>query len=204
MRLLDLFCGAGGASVGYSRAGFDEIVGVDIKPQPRYPFDFVQEDALSFPLEGFDVIHASPPCQRWTNAQKIRGRDHPDLITPTRERLKETGVPWVIENVPGAPLRGPMLLCGQMFGLNLYRHRLFELWHSLSGPRHVPHVKSVTKMGRPPLAGTIMQVVGNFSGVTVAREAMGIDWMTRDELREAVPPAYTDFIARQIQAWVFA
>ena len=114
MRLLDLFCGAGGAAMGYHRAGF-EVVGIDIAPQPNYPFEFVQADAMEFPLDGFDAIHASPPCQAYT---ALATGKHPRLIEPMRERLASSGVPWVIENVVGAPLRQPVLLCGSMFGLS--------------------------------------------------------------------------------------
>jgi DNA (cytosine-5)-methyltransferase 1 len=130
-RLLDLFCGAGGAAMGYHRAGFD-VVGVDVNPQPRYPFEFVQADALTYPLEGFDAIHASPPCQPWTRKTPTWGRarvhypDHPQLIEPTRDRLHASGLPYVIENVVGAPLRAQVMLCGSMFGLRIQKHRLFE------------------------------------------------------------------------------
>ena len=126
-RILDLFCGAGGAAMGYHRAGFD-VVGVDIKPQPRYPFEFVQADAMTYPLDGFDAIHASPVCKRHSAATPTWARkNHPNQIPPTRERLIRTGLPWVIENVPGAPLRPDLKLCGCMFGLNeLERERWFE------------------------------------------------------------------------------
>src|SRR3989338_9102679 len=114
MRLLDLFCGAGGAAMGYSRAGFTEIVGVDIKPQPRYPFTFIQADAMTYPLDGFDAIHASPPCHKYStvgkqSAKKL-GTIYSDLVGPIRERLEAAGVPYVIENVMGAPLRQPVKL----------------------------------------------------------------------------------------------
>ena len=133
MRLLDLFCGAGGAAMGYHRAGFTEIVGVDIKPQPRYPFEFVQTDAMAYPLDGFDAIHASPPCQAFTSLRHMyNAKPHPDLIEPTRARLEASGKLYVIENVPGAPLRAWLMLCGTMFGLGtgeaeLRRHRYFEM-----------------------------------------------------------------------------
>lgn len=136
-RLLDLFCGAGGCSMGYHRAGFD-VVGVDVHPQPRYPFEFHQADALEFPLDGFDAIHASPPCQAFSALRHLNpGKEHPDLIAPTRDRLRAASVPYVIENVEGAPLgEGTqlLLLCGTMFRLQtpdgraeIRRHRLFEL-----------------------------------------------------------------------------
>lgn len=206
-RLLDLFCKAGGASMGYHRAGF-EVVGVDIDPQPRYPFEFVQADALAFLIangEEFDAYAGSPPCQRYTMAQRIQGRVHSDYIAGLRGLFQAFGKPYVIENVPGAPLNNSLTLCGAMFpGLRTYRHRLFESNLRLDPPVHPEHAAAVTKMGRPPQAGEFMHVVGNFSGVEQAREAMGIDWMTRDELREAIPPAYTEFLGRQIHAHLSA
>lgn len=168
--------------MGYHRAGFD-VVGVDIEPQKNYPFEFHQGDALKFLLENhefFVAYHASPPCQAFTNAQRLQGNDHPDFITATREAFKLIGKPWVIENVPGAPLHEPYELCGAMFpDLGTYRHRLFETNFMVELPEHPKHVAPVAKMGRPPKDGEFMHVVGNFSGVERAREAMGIDWMTR-------------------------
>jgi DNA (cytosine-5)-methyltransferase 1 len=218
-RLLDLFCGAGGAAMGYHRAGFD-VVGVDIRPQPNYPFEFVQADALRFldwvvdtgegwrfdaageEIESwkFDAIHASPPCQAFTMAQRIRKRNHPDLIEPTRELLEATGLPYVIENVPGAPLRDYVVLEGQMFdGLRTQRKRWFET----NWPLDVPFLRSPrpapqAKMGRKPKPHEWFQVVGNTSDANGARAAMGIDWMNRDELAQAIPPAYTEFIGHQL------
>lgn len=209
-KLLDLFCCQGGASMGYHRAGF-EVVGVDLAPQPRYPFEFHRADALKFLLENwgdFDAYHASPPCQAHTNARKLRGNDHPDYIRAIREALVLIADhswrprPWVIENVPGSPVRADAELCGAMFGLRTYRHRLFESNVSLSAPEHPEHVVPTTKMGRAPRDGEFMHVVGNFSGVGRAREAMGIDWMTRDGLRESIPPAYAECIGRQLLAHI--
>jgi len=199
-RLLDAFCCEGGAGVGYYMAGFD-VVGVDIKPQPRYPFPFFQADALEFiRLFGrkFDAIHASPPCQAFTNAQKLQGNEHPDLITPLRPILDELGVPYVIENVEGAPLVDPVTFCGASFGLRTYRHRLFETNWLLIEPPHRPHEAPLTKMGRPPVDGEFMHVVGNFSGADAGREAMEMPWATRDGLKEAIPPAYTIHIGWQL------
>lgn len=204
MKILDLFSGAGGAGKGYADAGF-EVVGVDIAPQPRYPYEFHQADAIEYLRDHgheFDAIHASPPCQAFTNAQKIMGNEHPDLVEPTRELLEELGKPYVIENVPGAPLRDPVELCGAMFNLGTYRHRLFETNWELVPPPHPPHAKRTTKMGRKPVDGEMMHVVGNFSGVAQARKAMGIDWMTRDGLREAIPPAYSQYIGWQLAAHI--
>jgi DNA (cytosine-5)-methyltransferase 1 len=210
-RLLDLFCGAGGAGMGYHQAGFD-VVGVDIVPQPRYPFEFHQADALEFPLDGFDAIHASPPCQAYTIANNIHGRtDHPDLIPQTRGRLQASGVPWVIENVPGSPLRSYVVLCGLALGLNVKRHRWFESSDWLMVPPCPPghpgdwvlvfghtvldrgHQVGITANGGPIIHR-------NHLGTDVGREAMGINWMTRDELSEAIPPAYTRFIGEQLLA----
>lgn len=206
MRLLDLFCGAGGAAMGYHRAGFTSIVGVDIKPQPNYPFDFIQADAMgpwdTEKLGLFDAIHASPPCQRYTKAKKLQGNDHPDLVGPVRDLLDEIGLPYVIENVVGAPLRNPMLLCGTMFGLMTYRHRLFEANWPLPFPLHHPHGKRQVKMGRPVEEGDYIQIVGHFSGAEYARKAMETPWMTKDEMAEAIPPAYTEFIGKHLMEQV--
>jgi DNA (cytosine-5)-methyltransferase 1 len=205
-RLLDLFCGAGGAARGYADAGF-EVVGVDIKPQPRYPFPFVQGDALEYmewdlgksELGQFDAIHASPPCQAFTKARKLQGNEHPDLVGLTRELLIETGLHYVIENVKGAPLINPVVLEGQMFPeLNVHRPRLFETNWPLEVPLMRPPPPRQTKMGRPLIEGEAIQVVGHFSDVPAGRRAMGIDWMTQGELAQAIPPAYTEFIGRQL------
>jgi DNA (cytosine-5)-methyltransferase 1 len=193
-RLLDLFCGAGGAAMGYHRAGF-EVVGVDIAAQKHYPFEFHQGDAMTWPLEGYDTIHASPPRQAFTAARVIHGRQHPDLLTPTRKRLQDWGGPWVIENVPGAPMRPDVVLCGSMFRpLRIRRHRWFESnmveLFALRPPcQHDPSDVSVFGHG-----GHV------YHGVADWRDAMGIPWMTRDELAQAIPPAYTEFIGAQLLA----
>jgi DNA (cytosine-5)-methyltransferase 1 len=184
--------------MGYHRAGF-EVVGVDLKPQKRFPFEFIQADAMTFPLDGFDVIHASPPCQAFTRARTIQGRGHDDLLTPTRERLQAWGSDWVIENVVGAPMRPDVLLCGSHFGLQTQRHRLFELgspyfgfqfpcnhtWGD-GGPIGVyGHTGTGSARYGPRKSGNHGWVVADW------RRAMGIDWMSRDELAQAIPPAYT-------------
>jgi DNA (cytosine-5)-methyltransferase 1 len=199
-RLLDLFCGAGGATRGYQLAGF-HVTGVDVNPQPRYIGDeFHQTDALTFPLDGFDAIHASPPCQAHSAMSACRpglAETYPDLIGQTRARLAETGLPYAIENVRGSPLRSPVWLCGFMFGLELYRHRGFESNILLMIPPHGRHTKPASKAGhwRP---GTVISVAGNCAPIALAREAMGIDWTNRDELGESIPPAYTEHIGRQL------
>jgi hypothetical protein len=289
-RLLDLFCGGGGAAMGYSRAGFDEIVGVDIKPQPRYPFHFVEGDALEYLAEHgykFDAIHASPPCQGYSimnNLPWLKGRDYPLLILPTMELLEASGKPYVLENVMGARHGAKGLtkrgieshglkagwLCGGMFGLPFYRHRLFAsnwFWLAPGHPKHVQRIRpgyllagrardiifSPKPRGkweerysartgkewdtegalklRPGLEhvpfsqpiinpvnsewrqyhdgslaakqrGNGAQVegvgVGHAKGWRLAAEAMGIDWMKRDELTQAIPPAYTEYIGREL------
>jgi DNA (cytosine-5)-methyltransferase 1 len=191
-RLLDLFCGAGGAAMGYHRAGF-EVVGVDIRPQPHYPFEFHQGDALTWPLDGFDAIHASPPCQAYSITRNLPWIDrskHWDSIPPTRTVLADATVPWVIENVVGAPLDGVML-CGQMFGLRngdkpVYRHRLFESPVFLMAPGHPKHFEAIQSGHQT--RGRIK------AGVSTE----GIDWMTTVEASQAIPPVYTEWIGQQL------
>lgn len=204
-KLLDLFCGAGGCTKGYQDAGF-YVVGVDRDPQPHYCGDeFIQGDALSANLEGFDAIHASPPCQAFSFASLHRGKAnqerHPDLVDPTRRLLRETGLPYVIENVIGAPIRADLTLCGEMFGLRLHRHRIFELegFFAMSPP-HAPHRLKGAKHNCHIEDGFTRMVVGNYADHESACEAMGIDWMTRQELRLAIPPAYTQFIGEALMA----
>jgi DNA (cytosine-5)-methyltransferase 1 len=189
MRLLDLYCGAGGAAMGYHRAGF-EVVGLDIRPQPHFPFPFVQGDALRPPLDlrDFDVIHASPPCQRYSRATAWRGRrsDHPDLLAATRKLLVASGRPYVIESVQEARrlLHFSILLCGSMFGLRVQRHRYFEVpclpLLLLPDCRHRRDDHSFDHGGKQP--------------ESVYRDALGCDWMTVQEARQTIPPAYTEFL----------
>lgn len=198
--LLDLFCGAGGASVGYHRAGFD-VVGVDINPQPNYPFEFYQSDALSFPTDGFDVIHASPPCQAYSTTKTMHSNSHPDLIGQVRHLLR--GKIYIIENVPGAPLNSPIVLCGEMFGLRVIRHRLFEISLPVTAPIHRKHVGRTHGMrhGKYPENPWYFGVYGDGTdkGTTAQwKEAMEIDWMTRRELAQAIPPAYSEYIGQQL------
>lgn len=205
MRLLDLFCGAGGAGMGYYRAGFD-VVGVDIETQPRYPFEFHQADALAFLAEHgheFDAIHASPPCQAYSLAAqqwRTNGQEYPDLVGDTRSALHMAGRPYVIENVPGAPLIDPIVLNGAFFGMNLRRTRWFETSFAMPFVLLPVEGPSRFRMGRRPAEHDPVVPVGNFSGVERARRVMGIDWMTRAELAQAIPPAYTEWIGRQLLA----
>lgn len=208
-RLLDLFSGAGGAGMGYHRAGFD-VVGVDIKPQPRYPFEFVQSDALEFLAQNgtqFDAIHASPPCHAYstvTGRNRHNRRLYPDLVAETRDGLRRAGVSYIIENVVGAPLIGPVLLCGSSFGLDVRRHRIFESNVGLLVPAcdhawQTPRFRSLD--GRQKSLATVIGVHGhlNYPGELALRcLAMGIDWMTNAELTQAIPPAYTEYLGHQL------
>ncbi len=199
-RLLDLFCGAGGCSVGYARAGF-EVEGVDIVPQKHYPFKFQLADALTFPLDGYDAYHVSPPCQfasMATQQWRKAGRIYENLIPTTRERLMATGRPYVIENVVGAPyLVNALKLNGAFFGLPLRRTRYFETSFDIPMPLLPTEPASHFRMGRPHPDGVVVPV-GHFSGVQRARDIMGIDWMTQAELAQAIPPAYTFYIGTQL------
>ncbi len=213
-RLLDLFCCAGGAAKGYQQAGF-EVVGVDIDQQPNYPYKFIQADALTLSpefLATFDAIHASPPCQSYSDLAKRNGNADawPRLIDPVRDMLIKTGLPFVIENVEGAPLRNPIVLCGTMFlGLRVLRHRLFETNFKVTAPPHGKHPKVHTFDKRKSHYGKtddmidFVQVTGGGNcSIAAARDAMGIDWMTKGELNEAIPPAYTKHIGEQLKAYI--
>ena len=185
-RLLDLFCGAGGAAKGYHDAGF-EVVGVDNVAQPHYPYEFVLADAMTYPLDGFDVIHASPPCQGYSRMRHlpwIRGKKYPLLIEPTRRRLSATGVPWILENVMDANLPAGWL-CGSMFGLPFYRHRSFEtnwFWLQPGHPRHTITIHAGSMLG---------------SRLRDTHSLMNLPWMNTKERNEAIPPAYTRYIGEQ-------
>jgi DNA (cytosine-5)-methyltransferase 1 len=220
-RLLDLFCGAGGAAMGYHRAGF-VVVGVDHRPQPRYPFEFVQADALTFMREDFyawirphdfDAIHASPPCQfgsTVTNRNRRKSKiEHPNLVPPTRELLQASGLPYVIENVEGVRkhLLQPTRICGSAFRDDLHRHRYFETnWPLMSPPcahgRRRRQFRSLDS--RMVKRGALSSVVGvhghlNYPGeFELRKQAMEIDWMTVEELNQAIPPAYTELIGHQL------
>jgi len=208
-RLLDLFCGAGGAAMGYHRAGF-EVVGVDIKPQPHYPFEFHQGDALEYCREHgreFDAIHASPPCQAYSFVSTFNNVKslHPELIEPTRSLLADTGKPYVIENVTGAPLVDPVVLCGLMFGLKVYRHRGFECSWFFMRPGHPQHRAKCTPLKKRTKhkEGEFLTVTGHFAyPMKTVEKAMGIDWMSRAEIPQAIPPAYTQFIGEHLMKYL--
>ena len=220
MKLLDLFCGAGGAAMGYHRAGF-EVVGVDNRPQKNYPFEFIQMDAFEA-LERFgphfDAIHASPPCQGYSVMRNLGWHKHieyPLLIEPIRERLKALERPYIIENVMGAKLDANYL-CGTMFGLDFYRHRLFEtnfFWLSPGHPRHT-FMQGMPGSPKPRWARVDGQRAANhplkktswgdaaanvLSGWRAASDVMGIDWMNKKELTQAIPPAYTEYIGKVLR-----
>lgn len=214
MKLLDLFCGAGGASMGYHCAGF-EVVGVDIAPQPRYPFEFIQADALPYLVDHwreFDAIHASPPCQAHSALSKIWiarmgaaawSAKHPDMIPDTRRLLAATDKPWIMENVPGAPMIAPVMLCGTFFGLKVYRHRLFESNRLLLVPAHTPHRDNCPAVGLGLSQRGFISITGHGGfgfpgGWEYAKRAIGIDWMSRAELSQAIPPAYTEYLGQQL------
>lgn len=225
MKILDLFCKAGGASMGLHKAFPNaKITGVDIEEQPHYPFEFIRGDALVFPLEGFDFIWASPPCQAHTVLKgaawdkKGYAKKHADLIPQTRARLIQSGIPYIIENVPGAPLINPIVLCGSYFdlqtrcGAQLRRHRQFECsfpvgesvpcCHKLrtiglfgnkardTGMEKRHYSKPKASRGKPPKILFSLQD---------AREVMGIDWMNMAELSQAIPPAYSEYLANKFK-----
>lgn len=215
---LDLFCKAGGASMGLYRAGFD-VIGVDIEPQPHYPFRFVQADAMRppFDLSRFDFVWASPPCQSYVNpglrtladSQRVRQAPKPKLIDPVRAMLIESGVLYVIENVPTAPLRRDIVLDGDMFGLNTYRQRIFETNFFVLQPPLNRRFGPESRPGSVTLAGNGSGAKGRAytsakgerrlarAGTAAEwRVAIGVPWMTRDEIKEAIPPAYGEWIGR--------
>jgi DNA (cytosine-5)-methyltransferase 1 len=213
--LLDLYCGAGGAAVGYHRAGFD-VVGVDINPQPNYPFAYYQHDAIEFLRQAvipptapwtwytwgdIAAIHASPPCQ---DHQAARGRwaAHGTgwLLAATREALTETGRPWVIENVPGADMRTDYRLCGCMFGRpGLRRERWFETsWRAFDLRSPCSHADETVTVTGHPGGNSTRDGARGFGDTAAWKRAMGIDWMTAKELAQAIPPAYTEYIGAQL------
>lgn len=216
-RVLDLFCGAGGCSMGYKLAGFAPS-GIDIRNQPHYPFAFVQCEALGFLRvnanwirDNFTIIHASPPCQFFSQLKSIhKDLAFHDLIAQTRDLLDDVGLPYIIENVPGAKtaLINPLMLCGTMFGLKLFRHRLFEIGHAgkkliVLTPQHTSHKQlglHAAKTSKAPdyEKGEVHSIYGHFSGSKQAGIVMGTTWMTRNEMSQAIPPLYTAHIGLQL------
>lgn len=188
--------------MGLHRAGFD-VTGIDIRPQPRYPFRFIQADALRPPvrLEDFGLIWASPPCQAYIRSGTVNKAGRPRLIEPVRDMLTASGVPWIIENVPGAPIRADISLCGSHFGLAIRRHRVFETsWRAFSLLPPCDHSVPVTGVYGNPHGKR-----GAWPGMLPSDAdtwalAMGIDWMAATELTQAIPPAYSEFIGRAIRA----
>ena len=203
MRALDLFCCAGGATKGLQRAGF-HVTGIDIRKQPRYCGDaFIQADALQPPvdLKRFDFIWASPPCQSYSAAMKHLAKPQPMLIDSVREMLELSGVPFVIENVVGAPLRTSLVLCGTMFDLRIHRHRLFEGTgiFALVPPCHAR--EPVLNPHRSESRERMYREFGRQDPEKIWRDEMGVSWMNRHETREAIPPAYSEFIAKEFLRW---
>lgn len=213
MKLLDLYCGGGGASRGYELAGFD-VVGIDKYPQKKYVGEFIMADAIEYLLDNyhkFDAIHASPPCQKWSLASmqhRINGKEYIDLIEPTRAALISAGKPYVIENVVGAPLIDPITLCGSMFMaadgtgiLRTYRHRLFESnIPLLAGP--CEHKWPQAKMGRRARHGEFIQFVGHYTDANVVKSMLGLDHLSKKEISQCIPPQYTEFIGKQIMSYL--
>lgn len=222
-RLLDLFCGAGGGSEGFTRAGF-EVVGVDRVPQPDYPYEWHCADALDvldtllageewegYVLADFTVFAASPPCLAYSLATLYHGAAHqaahPNLYAPTKARLEATGAPYVIENVERSPLRRDVVLCGEMFGLRVHRHRVFEVGGGpfIMQPRHAPHVLRGALHNCHVEAGVARLVAGHYANHADALDAMGFDRpMSRMGLANAIPPAYTQFIGEQLRTFIGA
>ena len=201
-RAADLFCCAGGAAMGLWRAGF-AVEGWDIRPQKNYPFTFHLGDALQADLSSFDFVWASPPCQAYSQAaqgQRNAGKVYPDLMAATRAKLEASGKRYIIENVPGAPMRCDVMLCGSMFGLRLVRHRIFETNRRelyLTNPCQHPEL-AVCVVGNGTPTWVRAKNGGKCFSVADARAAMGIDWMNRNELSQAIPPAYAEFLARPV------
>lgn len=210
-RALDVCCCQGGASMGLFNAGF-EVEGMDIEPQPKYPFEFRLGDARTFDLSGYDFLWLSPPCQKHlkglnaSNVAQGRVLKHIDLIAELRQRARLAGVPYIIENVEGAPLENPVMLCGSMFGLEVKRHRLFESNYQLSTPtcdhsvwREAKYPTNFRPKGKI-IKSKVVQVYGNTAGRHLWDEAMRIDWMDSYGLQQAVPPPYSEFLGRQMLA----
>lgn len=209
--LLDLYCGAGGCAAGYHRAGFD-VVGVDIKPQPNYPFEFIRADALDvlgdvvrrkihYGGRGFDAVHASPPCQDHSKLTSLAGKHGTGHLLPdTRDALLGTGLPWVIENVPGAAMRVDYKLCGCMFGLpGLRRERWFETsWRGYDLRHPCSHSDDTVTVAGHAGGSSKRDGTSGYGDTAAWKRAMGIDWMTGKEMAQAIPPAFTEYIGQQL------
>lgn len=221
-RILDLFCCEGGAAKGYADAGF-EVVGVDLDPRfaKRYPYEFYANDALEFVkyhAHEFDAIHASPPCQAYSVTKNGHSKKHPMLIEDTRAALIATGLPYIIENVVGAPLNEPLMLCGRMFDLSaidadgtplvMDRHRLFESNVSLDAPEHEPHDRSKQVAGsyggarRDKNEARFVRKGGYVPSKEIQQKLLGIDWMTQHGLYQSLPPVYTEHLGKQLIAYI--
>ncbi len=205
LAVCDLFCGGGGAASGLKAAGFEIIEGFDIKKQPDYPFEMFVEDAINVDIEPYDFIWASPPCQHYSIGTRSDNRDnHADLVDITRQKLIASGKPYIIENVPNAPLVNPVQLCGTMFpGLKVFRHRKFESNIPLEVEMKCQHKGHKAKERRTD-NGDFFTVAGHNTGTMLEWEgAMGIHWMTNKKtLAEAIPPAYSEYLGKQVIEWI--
>ena len=202
-RIADLFCGAGGAGMGLHRAGF-EVVGYDIEPQPHYPFEFHQEDALAVDLSGFDAVWASPPCQAYTRKSPTWGRErvtkleHPDLLAPTRDLLDKAALPYIIENVVGAPMNAQIMLCGSMFGLHIRKHRLFEgNWAMGFSPASCNHARLYNPWSGVGRTADKLRMAQGTPWIPMHGGASRKNGITGD-LNNAIPPAYSEHLGRQL------
>ena len=209
IKILDLYCCGGGAGYGYELAGFD-VTGVDIEPQPKHRGKFIQADAIEYLLSNYhlyDAVHASPPCQKYSTSSmqfRLSGKEYVDLIEPTRNAILSTGLPYIIENVPNSPLLNPITLCGSMFGMGTYRHRLFESNVLLKVPEHPKHISKNAKMGRAAKPDEFIQYVGHFSGVKKVQEMTGLHWLGQYELAQSIPPQYTEYLGKQLIEYITA
>jgi len=204
MKALDLFCGVGGAGMGLHLAGF-EVTGVDLHPQPNYPFKFLQADALEADVSGYDLIWASPPCQRHSCLQHRTGGEYECFIERTREKLNQSGLPWIIENVVGAPLVKPVMLCGSTLGLGVRRHRIFEsnkpIYGNTCQHHRQPEPIDVTGTGARRIGDRMDGNGGNSRkprNLQEARDAMGMQWASRKEISQSIPPAFSEYLGLQI------
>lgn len=197
MKILDLFCCQGGAAKGYADAGF-EVVGIDIDPQPLYPFTFIQADATEYPLDGFDALHASPPCQDHSVSRHASGGSHGTgwMLRHTLDRFRASGLPYVVENVDGAELPSALTLCGTTFGLGLHRHRRFETSFAAFSPGCDP--SQVRYRGRAA------EIFGHHGNTDRIRDEWGVPWMTQYGTAQSIPPAFTRYLGELLLAEIEA